>query len=99
MLTSQALLVYAMLHDLLGEQAFQHFLCLLGAWQPYHQSGCPPAAEVTSGRDLRWFFQQWVTERVWLDYAVGRVETAPTRMPRAVQGIATGWKYAASGRR
>ena len=35
------------------------------------------AAEAASGRDLHWFFQQWVSERVWLDYAVGRVETAP----------------------
>lgn len=71
-------LVYAMLHDLLGEQAFQHFLRLLAVPGGHITSAdVRHAAEVASGRDLRWFFQQWVTERVWLDYAVGRVETAP----------------------
>jgi len=55
------------------------------------------AAEVTSGRDLRWFFQQWVTERVWLDYAVGRVETAPHTDAQGRTGYRNRWKYAASG--
>src|SRR5215471_12639192 len=71
-------LVYAMLHDLLGEQAFQHFLTLLAeAGDHITSADVRRAAEAASGRDLHWFFQQWISERVWLDYAVGRVETAP----------------------
>jgi hypothetical protein len=71
-------LVYAMLHDLLGDQAFQHLLTLLTEAGGYITSeDVRRAAEAASGRDLHWFFQQWVDERVWLDYAVGRVETAP----------------------
>ncbi len=71
-------LVYAMLHDLLGPQTFQHFLTLLAeAGDHVTSADVRRAAEAASGRDLHWFFQQWVSERVWLDYAVGRVETAP----------------------
>jgi hypothetical protein len=67
-----------MLHDLLGDQAFQHFLTLLAdAGDHITSAAVYRTAEVASGRDLHWFFQQWVSERVWLDYAVGRVETAP----------------------
>ena len=67
-----------MLHDLLGPQAFQHFLTLLAeAGDHITSADVRRAAEAASGRDLHWFFQQWVSERVWLDYAVGRVETAP----------------------
>jgi hypothetical protein len=71
-------LVYAMLHHLLGDTAFQHFLTLLAATGRHIDSeDVRRAAEAASGRDLRWFFQQWVRDRVWLDYAIGRVETAP----------------------
>jgi Peptidase family M1 domain/Omp85 superfamily domain len=71
-------MVYALLHDLLGEQAFQHFLALLAeAGSHITSADVRRAAEAASGRDLHWFFQQWVSERVWLDYAVGRVETVP----------------------
>ena len=62
----------------LGVQAFQHFLTLLAeAGDHITSADVRRAAEAASGRDLHWFFQQWVSERVWLDYAVGRVETAP----------------------
>ena len=71
-------LVYAMLHDILGDRAFQHFLLLLTeAGDHITSEDVRRAAETASGRDLHWFFQQWVSDRVWLDYAVGRVETAP----------------------
>ena len=71
-------LVYAMLHDILGDQVFQYFLTLLAeAGDHITSADVRRAAEAVSGRDLHWFFQQWVNERVWLDYAVGRVETAP----------------------
>ncbi len=71
-------LIYAMLHNLLGHQAFQHMLQRL--MRPGRQISTQDvhyAAEAASGRDLGWFFQQWVRERSWLDYAVGNVETAP----------------------
>src|SRR5262249_17348442 len=76
-------LVYAMVHDLLGVQAFQHFLALLADMGGHITSAdVRRAAEAASSRDLHWFFQQWVSERVWLDYAVGHVETAPhTEVP------------------
>ncbi|MGE3539700.1 MAG: hypothetical protein AB7N91_20005 [Candidatus Tectimicrobiota bacterium] len=70
-------LVFAMLHGLLGEQGFQHFLLRLR--QPgKHLTSVDVryAAEAVSGRDLHWFFQQWVHERAWLDYAVGGVESS-----------------------
>jgi hypothetical protein len=71
-------MVYAMLYDLLGPEAFQRFLTLLTeAGEHITSADVRRAAEAVSGRDLHWFFQQWVSERVWLDYAVGRVETAP----------------------
>jgi hypothetical protein len=71
-------LVYAMLHDLLGPQAFQRFLKLLTeAGDHIASADVRRAAEAASGRDLHWFFQQWVSGRAWLDYAVGRVETVP----------------------
>jgi hypothetical protein len=69
-------LIYVMLHDLLGVQAFQHFLALLLTTEaPITSEDVRHAAEAASGRELGWFFQQWVNERVWLDYAVGQVET------------------------
>jgi hypothetical protein len=71
-------MVYAMLHDLLGPQTFQRFLTLLTeAGDHITSMDVRRAAEAVSGRDLHWFFQQWVGERVWLDYAVGHVETTP----------------------
>src|SRR5215510_4758365 len=74
----KGVLVYTMLYDLLGHQAFQRFLTLLAeTGAPITSEDVRRAAEAASGRDLHWFFQQWVSERVWLDYAVGRVETVP----------------------
>lgn len=69
-------LIYAMLHDLLGAQGFQQFLQRLTT-VGRHLTGedVRHTAEVVSGRDLAWFFQQWVQERVWLDYAVSGVES------------------------
>ena len=56
-------LVYAMLHDLLGDQAFQHFLLLLAeAGGQITSADVRRAAEAVSGRDLHWFFQQWVSD-------------------------------------
>ena len=78
-------LVYAMLHDLLGTEAFQDFLHVLlteysGAAVTTQE--VQRAAEAASGHDLAWFFQQWVEQRVKLDYAVGRVEVTPRPDPQ-----------------
>lgn len=71
-------LLYAMLHHLLGEQAFQHFLhLLLATASPITGEDVRHAAEAASSRELGWFFRQWVNTRAWLDYAVGQVQTSP----------------------
>jgi hypothetical protein len=73
-------LVYAMLHDLLGAPAFKDFLHLLsaaGGGILATSADVQHAAEAVSGRELGWFFHQWVQQTVQLDYAVGRVEVTP----------------------
>jgi hypothetical protein len=73
-------LVYAMLHDLLGAQAFQdclHLLASEGRGTLVSSADVQHAAEAVSGRELGWFFQQWVTQTAQLDYAVGRVQVTP----------------------
>jgi hypothetical protein len=75
----KAALVYSMLHDLLGAQAFRDFLQRLLAAEGGLVTGddVRRTAEAVSGQDLAWFFQQWVQQRVQLDYAVGRVQITP----------------------
>jgi hypothetical protein len=73
-------LVYTMLHDLLGAQAFEDFLHLLaaeGRGRLVTRTDVRHAAEAVSGRELGWFFQQWVVQTAQLDYAVGRVQVTP----------------------
>jgi hypothetical protein len=73
-------LLYAMLHDLLGESVFQDFLRVLaleGRGRLVTGTDVRQTAEAMSGRDLVWFFRQWVEQRASLDYAVGRVEVIP----------------------
>ena len=73
-------LVYAMLHDLVGAPAFADFLHLLaaeGRGTLLSSADVQHAAEAVSGRELGWFFQQWVQQTAQLDYAVGRVEVIP----------------------
>ena len=73
-------LVYAMLHDMLGPDAFREFLRRLAGEA---QGGIittwdvQQAAEAVHQQDLTWFFQQWVQQRAQLDYAVGQVEVTP----------------------
>jgi hypothetical protein len=78
-------LVYSMLHDLLGAETFRAFLHLLaaeGRGTIVTTQDVRYAAEAVSGRDLTWFFKQWVRERAQLDYAVGRVEITPRTDPQ-----------------
>jgi hypothetical protein len=73
-------LLYVMLHDLLGEPVFQDFLRVLaleGGGRLVTGTDVRQTAEAVSGRDLVWFFRQWVEQRVSLDYAVGQVEVVP----------------------
>jgi Peptidase family M1 domain/Omp85 superfamily domain len=73
-------LLYGMLHDLLGEPVFQDFLRVLaleGRGRLVTGTDVRQTAEAVSGRDLAWFFQQWVEQLVSLDYAVGQVEVIP----------------------
>lgn len=70
-------LVYAMLQNVLGEETFRAFLRHLAPVGEYLTSqDVRQTAEMVSGKDLRWFFQQWVAERARLDYAVGQVTTS-----------------------
>jgi hypothetical protein len=69
-------LVYSMLHDLLGAETFQRFLHRLLETGPLLTSAdVQQGAEAISGQELGWFFDQWVAQKVRLDYAVGNVET------------------------
>lgn len=73
-------LVYDMLHGLLGSDAFRAFLRRLTRTSSGHvitTQEVRQAAEAVSHQDLTWFFQQWVQQRVQLDYAVGSVESTP----------------------
>ena len=77
-------LVYAMLRDQLGAETFRGFLQLLTtrwAGRVITSQDVVTAAEAASGRDLAWFFEQWVEQRVHLDYAVGQVEVTPQPGP------------------
>ncbi|MCX6558815.1 MAG: hypothetical protein NTW95_15525, partial [Candidatus Aminicenantes bacterium] len=59
---SKGLFCYAMLRDLIGSDAFQHGLrgaleCF--AWKTMTIDDLRAQFEKTSGRDLKWFFEQW----------------------------------------
>jgi len=72
-------LVYRMLRDLLGEDVFHAGLRLYyerKQLQHVREEDFRSAMEEASGRDLRWFFQQWIHTTATLDYAV---ESASTR--------------------
>ena len=71
-------LVYRMLRDLVGEDAFRKGLHLYYERNKLHhvrEEDFRAAMEEASGRDLRWFFQQWIHTTATLDYSVGEVST------------------------
>ena len=73
-------LIYAMLHDLLGAETFRDFVQIIvqrNNGTLISTADVRHAAEAASGKDLTWFFRQWVEQRVKLDYAVGAVATMP----------------------
>ena len=73
-------LIYSMLHDLLGPETFRDFLQIIvqrNNGTLISTADVRHAAEAASGKDLTWFFRQWVEQRVKLDYAVGAVTATP----------------------
>lgn len=73
-------LMYSMLHDLLGAETFRHALQQLATESETSILSLPILQRTVvqaSGKDLDWFFQQWVQQRVQLDYAVGEVDITP----------------------
>jgi len=66
-------LIYRMLRDLLGEDVFHDGLRLYyrrNRLRHVREEEFRAAMEAASGRDLRWFFQQWIHTTATLDYAV-----------------------------
>jgi hypothetical protein len=74
-------LVYRMLRELLGEEPFLRGLRLYyerNALRHVREEDFQRAMEEASGRDLRWFFFQWIHTTATLDYRVGQVSTTQT---------------------
>lgn len=68
--------VLRMLRELLGKETFERVLHEY--YRQYNLKHVTPAdfrrvAEEVSGRDLGWFFRQWIETNARLDYGVGRV--------------------------
>ena len=72
--------VFRMLRDVLGEETFRR---VLRAYYERHRlkhvtgADFQRVAEEVSGRDLDWFFGQWIARTDWLDYAVAEARTEP----------------------
>ena len=75
---SRADLMYGMLRDLLGDSTFTAFLHdYYGRWRFKHvdELAMRASAERVSGRDLGWFFEQWVHRTGLVDYGLADVRT------------------------
>ena len=71
-------LVYRMLRDLIGEDLFRRGLHLYydrHELQHVREADFRAAMEAVSGRDLGWFFEQWIHTTATLDYSIGAVNT------------------------
>ncbi|MBK5187038.1 MAG: M1 family metallopeptidase [Gemmatimonadaceae bacterium] len=71
-------LMYGMLRDMIGDSAFTAFLHdYYARWKFKHvdELAMRASAERISGRDLGWFFAQWVHRTGLVDYALAGVET------------------------
>jgi len=76
---SRADLMYGMLRDMLGDSVFTEFLHdYYARWRFKHvdELAMRASAERVSGRDLGWFFEQWVHRTGLIDYALADVRTA-----------------------
>ena len=71
-------LMYGMLRDMIGDSLFTAFLHdYYARWKFKHvdELAMRASAERVSGRDLGWFFEQWVHHTGLVDYALADVET------------------------
>ena len=76
----KALMVFHMLKNLVGEKTFFESLRLFTAehrFQPATWRDLQGAFERTSGRDLEWFFRQWVNEKGLAEFDLGEVKVRP----------------------
>ena len=73
-------LMYGMLRDMLGDSTFTAFLHdYYARWRFRHvdELAMRASAERVSGRDLGWFFEQWVHHTGLVDYALADARTTP----------------------
>jgi hypothetical protein len=73
MIYTRAKVMYGQLRDVLGDSTFRAFLRrYFDDWALKHvdERAMRSAAELVSGRDLGWFFDQWVHATGLMDYAV-----------------------------
>lgn len=71
-------LMYGMLRDMLGDSTFTAFLHdYYARWRFKHvdELAMRASAERVSGRDLGWFFEQWVHRTGLVDYALADAKT------------------------
>jgi hypothetical protein len=77
---TRAELMYATLRDAIGDEAFTRFLRdYYARWADRHvdEAAMRASAERASGRDLGWFFAQWVHGVGVVDYALREVAVRP----------------------
>ncbi|HEX5831808.1 MAG TPA: M1 family aminopeptidase, partial [Gemmatimonadaceae bacterium] len=70
--------MYSALRDVIGDDAFRRFLATYydrWAFRHVDEAAMRRAAEDASGRDLGWFFDQWLRRTGLVDYAVDDVRT------------------------
>ena len=78
MIYDRAEVMYSQLRDVLGDSVFVGFLRdYYARWALRHvdERAMRASAERVSGRDLGWFFSQWVHRTGAMDYALERVRT------------------------
>jgi len=90
---SRGSFVFQMLRGLVGEQTFRAILReYYDRWALHHvtEASFRTTAEDVSGKNLDWFFKQWLHATATLDYAIGKVEQERT---------ARGWRTRVEVRR
>ena len=78
MIYDRAELMYSQLRDVMGDTAFGAFFHdYYDRWTLKHvdERAMRASAERTSGKDLSWFFNQWVRETGLMDYSLEGVST------------------------
>jgi hypothetical protein len=87
MIYTRAAMMYGALRDVMGDSAFTRFLhTYYSRWALRHvdEAAMRSSAEAASGRDLGWFFDQWVHRTGLIDY-----EVTGARITRRPQGWVT----------